>query len=209
MFKMSKIKRYFITGLIAVIPIASTIAILALSLKIVNSLLSMPISRVFGIKYRFLSGPLDFFSGVFITIFVILITGYITTKIGKRGIFGWIKNLVGRVPVISNIYASVKQLVEIFILNKAIEGFTRVVLVEYPREGTYAIGFVTAKSSKDLDKETGKRLINVYFPNSFDLASGFFVLVCEDEVIQLDIPVDEGFKMVVSGGLIIPEKWQE
>ncbi|MEW6482688.1 MAG: DUF502 domain-containing protein [bacterium] len=205
---MSRVKGYFITGLIAVIPIAATIAILILSLKVVNSLLSMPISRAFGIKYRFLSGPLDFFSGVFITILVILIAGYITTNLGKRGVFGWIKNLVGRVPVINNLYASVKQLVEIFILNKAIEGFTRVVLVEYPRKGLYAIGFVTAKSGEDMDKETGKRLINVYFPNSFDLASGFFVLIDEDEVIKLDIPVDEGFKMVISGGLIVPEKWQ-
>ncbi len=206
---MSKIRGYFIAGLIAIIPIAATIAILILSLKFVNSLLKMPISRAFGINYKFLSSSIDFFAGVFITFLLILISGYIATTIGKRGIFGWIESLVAKVPVINILYTSIKQLVDIFILNKAIEGLTGVVLIEYPREGVYALGFVTAKSSGDMDNAAKKKLVNVYLPNALDLASGFFIMAAEDEIIQLDIPVDEGFKMAISGGLIIPEKWQD
>ncbi|MEW6680456.1 MAG: DUF502 domain-containing protein [bacterium] len=202
---MSKVKGYFITGLIAVIPIAATIGILIFSLKITRSLLSMPISRALGIKYGFLSGFLDLFAGVFITILVILIAGYITTKIGKIGVFTWIEGLMKNLPVVNSLYTSIKQLVDIFILNKAIEGFTRVVLVEYPRKGLYAIGFLTAKSGKKLNELTGRRLISIYVPKPLSIASGFFILACEDEVIQLDIPLDEGFKMVVSAGLVIPK----
>ncbi|MEW6103618.1 MAG: DUF502 domain-containing protein [bacterium] len=202
---MARIKGYFITGIIAIIPIVATIGILIFSLKITRSLLSMPISGALGIKYGFLSGFLDLFAGIFITILVILMAGYITTKIGKVGIFTWVEGLMRNLPVVNSFYTSIKQLVDIFILNKAIEGFTRVALVEYPRKGLYAIGFVTAKSGKALDELTGKKLISIYVPKPLSVASGFLILVSEDDIIHLDIPLDEGFKMVVSAGLILPK----
>lgn len=197
---MARIKGYFIAGLIAIIPIVAVIAILFISLKLVNSILSMPVSSIFGIKTRFLSSLIDLFSGILITIIVIIIAGYITTKIGKRGIFRWIKGLMERLPIINSLYEGIKQLVDIFILNKAIEGFTRAVLVEYPRKGLYAIGFVTGRP-REIDKLTGKRLVSIYIPKPLSVASGFLIFAEENETISLSIPVHEGFKMVVSAGL--------
>ncbi len=199
---MSKLRGYFITGLIAIIPIGATIAILVLSLKVINSLLSMPVSSFFGIKQKFISSSIDLTSGILITIFVIIIAGYITTKIGKMGIFRWIKNLVAKVPVISSLYTSIKQMIDLFILNKS--EFTRVVLIEYPRKGVYALGFVTTKPGKILDELTAKTLISLYVPKPLSIASGYLIFVPDDEIIPLDIPIDEGFKMVVSGGLVLP-----
>jgi len=202
---VAKIRNYFITGLIAVIPIAATIGIFVLILKAINSLLSMPVSSALKIKKGVIAGFIDFASGITITILVIILAGYITTKLGKRGVFKWFESSMKKLPLINSLYTSIKELVNIIAFNKAIEGFTRTVLVEYPRKGIYALGFVTAKSMDEIDEMTKNRLLNIYVPKPMSLASGYLIFVPEDDVISLDIPIEEGFKMVVSGGLIIPK----
>ncbi|HAW50668.1 TPA: hypothetical protein DCX16_06945 [bacterium] len=205
---MLKLKGYFVTGFIAVIPIAATAGILILIIKVMNKLLKMPISSALKIKEGVLAGFIDLVSGIVITFLFIALAGYVATKIGRKGIFEAIDEVVKKLPVISSFYNSIKQLIDFVILSKGKEGFRSVVLVEYPRKGVWAVGFVTAKSGERIEKAVGKPLINLYIPNSFDLAAGFFILAPEDEVFPLNLSVDEGFKMVVSGGLVFPQ-WQK
>ncbi|MDI6751593.1 MAG: DUF502 domain-containing protein [bacterium] len=202
---MRKAKRYFITGLIAVIPIAATIAVVAFSLSILNRFLSMPFSKIFKVKEGFLTNSFDFFAGIFLAVLLLIIIGYITERVGKRGIFRWAEGMVKNLPVISHLYTSVKQLVELVNLNKQEGGFIRVVLVEYPRKGIYSIGLVTSKVNQKMESAVNKELINVYLPFALALAQGILIIVQKEDVIPLDISVEEGYKLVVSGGVIVPK----
>ncbi|MEK9149665.1 MAG: DUF502 domain-containing protein [Candidatus Desantisbacteria bacterium] len=202
---MGKAKRYFITGLIAIIPIAATIAVVAFSLSILNKILSMPFSKLFRIKEGFLANSFDLLTGIFLAVLLLITTGYITERVGKRGVFRWAEGIVKRLPVISYLYTSVKQLVELVNLNKQEGGFIQVVLVEYPRKGVYSIGLVTSKVNPKMELAVNKELINVYLPFALALAQGILIVVPKEDVIPLDISVEEGYKLVVSGGIIVPK----
>jgi uncharacterized membrane protein len=202
---MGRMKRYFVTGLIAIIPIAATIAVVAFSLSILNKILSMPFSNLFKIQEGVLANAFDFLSGIFLAVFLLIITGYVTERIGKRGVFRWAEEMVEKLPVISYLYTSVRQLVELVNLNKKEGGFIQVVLVEYPRKGIYSIGLVTSKVNPKMELAVNMELVNVYLPFALALAQGILIVVPKKDVIPLDISVEEGYKLVVSGGIIVPK----
>ncbi|MBU1261853.1 DUF502 domain-containing protein, partial [bacterium] len=194
---MGRFKRYFITGLIAIIPIAATLAVVAFCFSILNKLLSMPFSKLFPIKESFLASCIDLSAGILLAILLLITIGYITEKIGKRGIFRWAEGMVKKLPVISYLYTSVKQLVELVNLNKSEGGFIQMVLVEYPRKGIYSLGFVTSKVNPKIASAVNMELINVYLPFALALAQGILIIVPKKDVIGLDISVEEGYKLVV------------
>ena len=200
---MGKGKRYFITGLIAIIPIAATIAVAVFFLSVLNKTLSMPFSKLFKIKEGFLASSFDFLTGIFLAVLLLITTGYVTERVGKRGVFRWAEGMVKKLPVISYFYASVKQLVELINLNKAKGGFIQVVLVEYPRKGVYSLGFVTSEANPKIESAINMELVNVYLPFALALTQGILIIVPKKDVTVLDISVEEGYKLVVSGGIII------
>ena len=178
---------------------------LSVSFSILNKILSMPFSKLFPIKEGFLASCIDLSAGMFLAIFLLITIGYITERVGKRGVFRWAEGMVKKLPVINYLYTSVKQLVELVNLNKQEGGFIQVVLVEYPRKGIYSIGFVTSKVNPKIASAVNMELINVYLPFALALAQGILIVVPKNDVIGLDISVEEGYKLVVSGGIIVPK----
>ncbi len=201
----TKLKTSFFTGLFTTIPIIVTLYITTVVLKLLNRLLIMPFSglvdatNIWGIRIIL---PIV---GVIISIFIICGIGLLTANLLGKKLISVGEVLLGKVPIMNNIYTAIKQLLEIlFIQGKTSFASMRVVLVEYPRKGIYSIGFVSSEKTKKLSDVIGEQVVHVYLPTALNIASGFFIIVPVKETISLDISVEDGLKLVISGGIISP-----
>ena len=122
--------------------------------------------------------------------------------IGKR-IIEWLDRVMMHVPVLNKFYGAIKQVNDAFSGNK--NSFKTVVLVEFPREGVYSVGFLTSDDNAEANLKTGEKLVSVFIPTTPNPTSGFLILVSADKVTKLDMSVSEGVKYIVSLGAIAPE----
>jgi len=194
------LRRYFVAGLLAFAPIGITIwAISWIIQRLDNLLLPRVLALVSGID----EPPQIPFVGALFTLFVILLMGVIARHLfGHELVRTW-ERLLSRVPVARNIYGGVKQLFEA-IFNRSETRFNRVVLIEYPRRGIYALAFTTGPARGRLQTMTDAHMINVFLPTTPNPTSGFYLLVPEDEVHDTALTVEEAFKLVMSAGLVTP-----
>jgi uncharacterized membrane protein len=195
------IKRIFITGLAAIIPIGITVYVIVglftFADGIVGHYINKYIEEIFGYTIPGL--------GIIISILIIFIIGLLV-HVSRMRLFRWVgkmMKLLLRFPLIDKIYVPIKKIVD-FLFFPPKKKFKSAVLVEYPRKGVYAIGFLTNESYVDFEKKIGKKLYNIFIPSSPSPITGFTIIVGEDDVIFLDVGVDAALKMVVSGGLLNP-----
>jgi len=141
--------------------------------------------------------------GVVIAALAVFILGYFLSTVVGRWLYGVVDGWLSRLPVIKQLYPSLKQVTG-FLLSERAMHFTQVVAVAYPRQGVYSLGFVTGRGFRQLDRATGQHLVNVFMPSSPTPVSGYVVFFPEDEVLYLDISVEEAFKFIVSGGVVVP-----
>lgn len=198
----SKIKRYFIAGLLTIVPVAITSYVVFLSVKGIYKLASFPTKTI--LENVGIIAPFSSILSFILTFFIVCAIGLFTTNIiGKRLIEGW-ENILRRVPLIRTIYTGVKELLQV-IFSKKHSSFQRVVLVEFPRKGLWSIAFVTSQPSY-MKEKTKKEVLTVFIPTTPNPTTGFFIIVPEKEVVPLDISVEEGIKLVVSGGILAPKR---
>jgi len=124
--------------------------------------------------------------------------------IGKR-LIAWADNLMLRVPVLNKIYGTIKQVDGAFTSGKK-SSFKTVVLVEYPREGIYSVGFITSEQAEEVEQKTGKKCVCIFIPTTPIPTGGFLIIVPEEQVIKLDMSVADGFKYIISVGAISQEQ---
>ena len=137
---------------------------------------------------------------------VILLTGlgYFSKYLLGRVFINLTERILDKVPFINTVYRSVKQIVETFGKeNRAV--FKEVCLVEYPRKGCYALGFITADSSSQISERMERTLTYVFVPTTPNPTSGFLLLVEEEEIFRIDVSVGDGMKMLISGGAVVPD----
>ena len=136
---------------------------------------------------------------------MILLTfiGFITANFLGRGIVAVGERLVDRMPFVRSIYGALKQIFET-ILTQSSRSFREVVLVEYPRRGIWAVGFVTSSTQGEVQNVTEENLVNVFLPTTPNPTSGFLLFVPREELRTLHMTVEEGIKMVISGGIVTP-----
>jgi uncharacterized membrane protein len=139
---------------------------------------------------------------VFLLVFLYLI-GLIAANILGHSIVRFWEAILNRIPFVWNIYQWAKQLIQTFSASKGM-GFKRVVLVEYPRKNFFAIAFVTNSVQ---DKQSGKRYTIVFIPSPPNPVNGFFGMLVDGEIIETDLTIEEGVKMIISGGLVAPEQF--
>lgn len=188
------IKKYFITGLLVIIPIWGTYLVLSTLLKFLEGFLGSFLQN-FG---YYIPGM-----GILSLLLLILIIGtFATNFIGRKVVAAW-EGLLSRLPLVSNIYSVFKHIVDTVSIQGK-ENFSRVVLVEFPQDGVYSIGFVTGVTTGEVQEMTQERVINVFMPHSPLPTTGFFIFVPENSVIPLSMSVEDGMKMIVSGGLYTP-----
>ena len=191
------LRNSFFAGLLVVVPMAASVVIL---LGLFNWVTDMMLpTRLRSQELTFLYRIIALAAFV---VFVILI-GWITRLVIGRQLVSFGEVIIGRVPLLGKIYGFVKE-VSHTLLGAKKTVFDRVVLVEYPRPGVYAIGFVTNEAEGEVQEKTKSRVINVFLPTTPNPTSGFLLMVPRHEVIDLDMTVAEGMKVVISGGAVVP-----
>lgn len=196
------LRRYFVAGVLAFAPIGITVWAIAWIIERLDNLL---LPGLLKLVYPSLGEPPDLpVVGAIFTVLVIVLIGVIARHFfGTEVIRAW-ERLLARVPVARNIYGAVKQLVEAIFASQSHDAFRRVVLIEYPRKGVYALAFTTGPARGVLQDITEKRMINCFVPTTPNPTSGFYLLIPEQDVIEVELTVEDAFKLVMSAGLVTP-----
>jgi uncharacterized membrane protein len=187
----------FFAGLVVVVPVVASVAILWGFFNWVTDFLLPGALREH--QQTFLYRVIALVS------FVVFVTavGWVTRLVAGRRMVALGEKIIGRVPLLNRIYGFVKEVSNtMFGGRKTV--FRQVVLVEFPRTGIYSLGFVTSETEGEAQAKTKETVINVFIPTTPNPTSGFLVLVPRKQVINLDMTVGEGMKMVVSGGAVVP-----
>ena len=203
------IRNAFITGLFVILPLGVTIFIINFLLGKVGS----PASQLF---FWFLDDRLrdNAIVSVILQIVSTLVVFCMITALGfcsrfviARFFLTRFERLLDRVPIINTVYRTVKQIVDTFSEQKKAV-FQEVVLLEYPRKDSYALGFLTSRARGEIQAKTGVEVINVFVPTTPNPTSGFLLMLPKDEITSMDMTVAEGMKLIISGGAVVPP-WSE
>jgi len=193
------LKRYFLTGLLVVVPIWGTVLVLKTLFVTFDGLLGDLPERYVTHRYPGL--------GILLLILVIFAAGLLTTNIiGRRVVTLW-EHLLQRVPLVRGIYATIKSMMDVLSFqekDKGREKYSRVVMIEFPRKGQYALALVTGVTPGEVQHISSDRVINIYVPTSPNPSSGYLLFVPESELIPVSMTVDEAMKMMFSGGMYTP-----
>ena len=193
----TKIRNYFITGVVVLIPIGITIYLTILITSVSSKILPKEINPNHYLPYNI--PGLE----IIITLFLITFIGWLSLSfIGKR-LLNLFNTVLKRIPILRTIYSAILQMTETF--TKTDNKKKNVVLVEYPRKGTWAVGFATKENSGEITNKLNKKLINVFVPTTPNPTSGFLLMFPEDEVIYLDLTFEEASKFIVSAGTSNPQ----
>ncbi len=197
------LRRYFVAGILLFAPIGITIWATAWIIRTLDDLLLPYVLRLLfpGID----DPPRLFLVGAAFTLLVIILLGVVARHLfGAELVRIW-EGLLARVPIARNIYGGVKQLVEAMIRADRGERFNRVVLIEYPRKGVFALAFTTGPARGAVQAALQQNMVNCFVPTTPNPTSGFYLLIPEEEVRPVDLTVEEAFKIVMSAGLVTPE----
>ncbi len=203
MFK--KIRANFLTGTLIVIPLIITFWLLYFIIDRLNFLLLEPVANILGVWAP--AENIEVVSKILIFLLLLIaftLIGFATRIIILRNIFGFGEKILYGLPMVNNIYRTIKEISSAFFAQK-ISIFQRVVLVEYPRKGIHQLGFVTSEIKGEVHEKLGKKILNVFVPTTPNPTSGVLVLVPLEETISLDMSVAEAMKMVISGGTVVPK----
>ena len=199
MLKVS-LKRYFITGLLVVVPIWGTVLVLKTLFVTLDGLLGDIPARY--VTQRYVPGV-----GILVLVSVILLAGVLATNIVGRQVVTIWEDWLQRVPVVRGIYATIKAMMDVLSFKDRTgetTKYSRVVMIEFPRKGQYALALVTGVTPGEVQDISPDRVINVYVPTSPNPTSGYLLFVPESELIPVNMSVDEAMKMMFSGGMYTP-----
>jgi uncharacterized membrane protein len=137
---------------------------------------------------------------------LLLLLGWLATKLLGRRLFAVWDTVLGRVPLVNKVYATLRQIAEL-LLGPPREGtFRRVAVVEYPVPGSYALGFVTSTASGEAGEKLGRKVCSVYIPKAVNPVTGYLLLVPEEKITYLTMTPEDAMKMVVSAGALVPDR---
>ena len=187
-----RFRNYFIAGIVVLIPIGITIYLTIFLVSVSSKILPKEINPNHYLPYNI--------PGVEIITAVLLITfiGWLSLSFLGKKLLNLFNNILKRIPILRTIYSAIGQMTETFTKND--KGKKNVVLVEYPRKGSWAVGFATKENTGEITRKTNKKLINVFVPTTPNPTSGFLLMFPKDEVIYLDLSFEEASKFIVSAG---------
>ena len=193
----TRIRNYFIAGVVVLIPIGVTFYLTILLVKISSRILPKEINPNHYLPYNI--------PGLEIIISIILITliGWLSLSFIGRKLLNLFNNILKKIPILRTIYSAIGQMTETF--TKTNKDKKNVVLVEYPRKGSWAVGFATKENTGEITSKVKKDLINVFVPTTPNPTSGFLLMFPKDEVIYLDLTFEQASKFIVSAGTSNPD----
>ena len=193
------VRRYLVAGVLVWLPILATIWVVSFMLRIMDrTLLLLPST------YR--PEALVGFSlpgiGALFALIVLLLTGLLVTNLIGRRLVVWGEDLLNRIPLVRTVYGGVKSFAESVFSQS--NSFRQVVMVEYPRAGTWSIGFLTAEDVPEISEKMGEPHAAVYISAALNATAGYLVIVPRRQVVALDMSVDEAMKMIITCGVVVP-----
>ncbi len=200
-----RLRNYFVTGLLVLVPISLTLFIINYLFLKIDSILRDVIYKFFRAQLGLPLGDEPIPGLGFITlILLILVTGLLARNYLGKKIIQFGELILARIPIISRIYSTIQQISQAFLSEKR-EVFKKPVLFEYPRRGIYSIGFYTQDTRGPVQDALDEDVVSVFLPTTPNPTSGFLLFVPKTEIIDIDLSVEEAMKLVISGGAIIPQ----
>jgi len=194
------IKRYFITGLLIWVPLVITGWVLSLIVSTLDQSLRLLPEAV---HPQSLFGFAIPGAGALLTLAMILLTGLLAANFIGQKLVGWWDKLLARIPVVNSVYKAVKQVSDTLFAPNG-NAFRKALLVQYPRQGSWTIAFLTGQPGGDLVNHLEGQYVSVYVPTTPNPTSGFFLMMPAREVVELDMTVDEALKYIISMGVVAP-----
>ena len=194
---VAKLRNYFFTGIVVLVPIGITLYLTKFFISISSKLIPIEINPNSYLPFS-IPGLEILLSVIFITI----IGGLSLSFIGRK-ILQLVNDLFRKIPILRTIYSAIGQMTETFAPKR--KSKKSVVLIEYPRKGSWAVGFVTKENKGEISKKTNKNLVNVFVPTTPNPTSGFLLMFPKDEVIYLNMSFEEASKFIVSAGTSNPK----
>ncbi len=193
----TRIRNNFIAGIVVLIPIGITLYLTLAIVKVSSKILPKEINPNNYLPYNI--------PGIEIIIALLLITliGWLSLSFIGKSLLNLFNNVLKKIPILRTIYSALGQMTETF--TKTDKEKKNVVLVEYPRKGSWAVGFATKENSGEISNKTKKNLINVFVPTTPNPTSGFLLMFPKEEVIYLDLTFEEASKFIVSAGTSNPK----
>ena len=191
-----RLRNYFIAGVVVLIPIGITIYLTIFITSISSKILPKEINPNHYLPYDIPGVE------IIITLFLITFIGWLSLSFLGKKLLNIFNNILKKIPILRTIYSAIVQMTETF--TKTDKGKKNVVLVEYPRKGSWAVGFVTQENKGDITDKLQKKLVNVFIHTTPNPTSGFLLMFPKDEVIYLDLTFEEASKFIVSAGTSNP-----
>jgi uncharacterized membrane protein len=200
------LKNDLIAGLLVVIPLATTIWLSVSTARWAINLFTRIPKQInpFDDLNPILTDVLNFSVGFTVPLLSILIIGLMARNIAGRWLLDFGERFLQAIPLAGSVYKTLKQILET-LLSDSKSKFRRVVLVEYPRKGVWTMGFVTGKISPQLQSHLQQEVISVFIPTTPNPTSGWYTVVPQEEALDLDISIEDAFKILISGGIVSPE----
>ena len=186
-----RVRRHLTAGLLVLVPLVITVAVIRFVFNVIDGFSQPLTERLVG---RTIPGL-----GLVLTIAVIWLTGLLSSNLVGKKFLELFGRLLENLPLVKTVYTASKQLVEA-VSPGGRRAFQRVVLVEFPHKGTFALGFVTGNGIGSLDAST----LSIYVPTALNPTSGFLIFAKESDILDPRLTVEEGIKLVVSGGVVRP-----
>lgn len=194
------LRRYVFAGLLFWLPVLATVVVIRFVFGLMDNTFALlpPHYRPEALIGFHIPGL-----GVVLAIVVILVTGVVISNfVGQVFINSWEK-LLRRIPLVRSVYGGTKQIVEAFANSN--QSFKKVVMIEYPRQGIWTLGFLTGTAGGEVQHRTKDEMVNIFVPTTPNPTSGFFLFLPRQQVVVLDMTPEEAIKMVISGGVVVPD----
>ncbi len=198
---MGTLRKYIIAGLLVWLPFAATVVIVKLVVDLLDKIILLlppdwQPATVLGFSIPGF--------GIILAISILLLTGMLAANLFGRRLVDFWEAILNRIPLVRSIYNSVKQ-ISSTILDSSGKSFRKVVMLQYPRKGLWSIGFLTNEAVGTEIKGLDDDLVGVFVPTTPNPTSGFIIMAPREDVTELDMTVEEGFKFIISMGVIIPD----
>ena len=198
---VARLRTYFLTGIVVTAPIGITAWLMWLVVDLFDRAVVPLIPDAYNPSE--ILGTTVPGVGIIIAFILVTLIGAFVTNVAGRFLVRFGDRLVSRVPVVRTVYGVLKQIFDA-VLAQSANAFREVVLIEYPRRGIWVIGFVTSSTRGEVQRVTEEEMVNVFLPTTPNPTSGFLLFLPRKDCIPLDMSVEEGVKLVISGGIVSP-----
>jgi len=197
---LKSLRRYLVTGVVIWVPLIVTVLVVRFLLKLMDrTLVVIPLAyqpeTLLGFKIPGL--------GLLLSVLILFITGLLAANFFGRKLVSFSESIVNRIPLVRSIYSGVKQVAET-VLSDGDTSFKRVMLVQYPRKGVWSLCFQTATDLAEIQSRTESEVVCVFIPTTPNPTSGYILFVPREDLVKLDMTVEEGLRMIISLGVVVP-----